>query len=98
MSTVDTTRQALPTATWQSDAVHSSIDFSVKHIVVSSFRGSVPSFEATVSSADDTLRVEGVAQVAAIKTQDSNLDAHLQAPDFFDGERHPELRFSAAAL
>ncbi len=28
--------------------------------------------------------------------QDENLNAHLLAPDFFDAERHPELRFSSS--
>src|SRR5438067_5765552 len=27
--------------------------------------------------------------------KDENLAAHLQSPDFFDAERHPELRFAA---
>jgi polyisoprenoid-binding protein YceI len=58
----------------------------------------VPAFEATVEIGDGTLKVSGVAQVASIKTQDANLDGHLQSPDFFDAEQHPELRFEAAAL
>src|SRR5579862_4888987 len=99
MSTVDATT-TVPTlaGTWRTDPVHSSLDFSVKHMIVSSFRGSVPAFEATVEIGDGTLKTSGVAKVASIKTQDANLDGHLQSPDFFDAEQNPELRFEAAAL
>src|SRR5215203_6094503 len=30
--------------------------------------------------------------------KDENLAAHLQSPDFFDAERHPELRFKAEQI
>jgi polyisoprenoid-binding protein YceI len=99
MSAVDATTNAPTLAgSWRTDPVHSSLDFSVKHMIVSSFRGAVPAFEATVEIADGTLEASGVAQVASIKTQDANLDGHLQSPDFFDAEKSPELRFEAAAL
>ena len=52
--------------------------------------------------ADGQLRVgengttlEGSARVASVDVKDENLAAHLQTPDFFDAESHPELRFSA---
>src|SRR5262249_20709741 len=53
----------------------------------------VPTFDATLTVAENGVRLEGTAQVASITTQDENLSAHLQSPDFFDAERHPELRF-----
>jgi polyisoprenoid-binding protein YceI len=98
VSTIDTTSTSLPTGTWRSDPVHSTVDFSIKHMVVSSFRGSVPAFEATLVADEQGARLEGVAQVASIVAQDPNLTGHLQSPDFFDGERHPELRFSSVEL
>jgi polyisoprenoid-binding protein YceI len=37
----------------------------------------------------------GTAKVASVDVKDENLSAHLQSPDFFDAERHPQLRFAA---
>ncbi len=39
--------------------------------------------------------LEGTTKVASVDVKDENLSAHLQSPDFFDAERHPELRFAA---
>jgi polyisoprenoid-binding protein YceI len=99
MSTVETTRTALPTGTWSSDATHSTIDFTVKHMLVGKFRASVPTFSASLVVDDAGAgKLEGSAAVASIVAADDNLTAHLAAPDFFDGERYPEIRFTATSI
>ena len=82
---------ALPTGTWSLDPVHSSIGFAVRHSGVMTFRGTFADFDAALR--DGVL--EGVAQVPSVQVEDENLAAHLQTPDFFDAERHPELHFRA---
>ncbi|WP_217915512.1 YceI family protein [Miltoncostaea marina] len=85
---------AVPTGVWQADPVHSAFEFSVKHMVVATFRGSLPDFEATLTGAEDgTATLEAVGRVASIVTQDENLTGHLQSPDFFDAQRHPEATY-----
>jgi polyisoprenoid-binding protein YceI len=99
MSTTEATRTALPTGTWTSDATHSTIDFTVKHFLVGKFRASVPTFSATLvvdEAGHGTL--EGTAAVASIVAADDNLTGHLSAPDFFDAERFPEIRFTARSI
>jgi polyisoprenoid-binding protein YceI len=99
MSTLETTRTALPTGTWTSDATHSTIDFTVKHFLVGKFRASVPTFSATLVVDDSgSGKLEGTAAVASIVAADDNLTGHLRAPDFFDAERFPELRFTATSI
>jgi len=99
MSTVETTRTELPTGTWTSDATHSTIDFTVKHMLVGKFRASVPTFSASLVVDDaGNAKLEGSAVVSSIVAADDNLTAHLAAPDFFDGERYPEIRFTASSI
>ena len=92
MSTIES-RTALPTGTWNADAVHSQIGFEIAYMG-GTFRGTFSPFEATLEVAEDgQAHLEGTTQVANVKVQDESLEAHLQTPDFFDAERHPGLRF-----
>jgi polyisoprenoid-binding protein YceI len=93
MSTIEQTQQGVPTGTWNADTVHSSVAFEVPY-AVSTFRGEVPEFEASL--VDGTLT--GSARIASLRTRDENLDAHLASPEFFDAERFPEVRFAGSEL
>jgi polyisoprenoid-binding protein YceI len=84
---------AVPTGTWTADKVHSSIGFEVEHMV-STFRGRFEDYDAKLADG----RLEGAARVSSVKVYDENLEAHLQSPDFFDAELHPELRFESRDL
>ena len=87
--------QAVPAATWQFDPIHSHVGFEVTHNVSSTFRGTFAEIDATLDTTGAQPRIEGSAKVASVDVKDENLSAHLQSPDFFDAERHPEIRFSA---
>ena len=98
---MSTTEQitAVPTGTWTSDPVHSSFGFSVKHMVVATFRGSLTDFGATLTAAEDgSARLEGSGRVASVVTQDENLTGHIQSPDFFDAQRYPEVLYVATDI
>jgi polyisoprenoid-binding protein YceI len=83
----------LPTGTFNADPVHSSVAFEVEYMGVGIFGGDVKTFEASL--VDGELR--GSAQIASLETKDTNLHAHLMAPDFFDAEAHPTVSFSTSS-
>jgi polyisoprenoid-binding protein YceI len=91
MSPIDV--QALPAGTWQVDKIHSSIGFAVDYIA-GTFHGTFSDFDAAV--ADGVLN--GTAKVASVQVKDENLAAHLQSPDFFDAQTHPELTFTSKTI
>jgi polyisoprenoid-binding protein YceI len=94
-----TTATAIPAGTYAIDHVHSHVGFAVKHMVVATFRGRFEDFDATLNVAEDsTPRLIGTVAVGSIEVKDDNLAAHLQSPDFFDAERHPELRFESDSI
>ena len=91
------TMTAVPVGTWQLDPVHSSVGFEVDYMA-GTFKGGFRDVEATLSDDREGTRLEGAAKVASVDVKDENLAAHLQSPEFFDAERHPELRFTATEL
>jgi polyisoprenoid-binding protein YceI len=93
-----TTQQEIPTGTWQADSVHSHVGFAVKHMVVSTFRGRFEDYEARLSTEGGEPRLIGVVRTESIVVKDENLAAHLRSPDFFDVERHPEMRFVSTSI
>ncbi|HEY2327444.1 MAG TPA: YceI family protein [Gaiellaceae bacterium] len=92
MTTIETT-QTIPTGTWQADTVHSKLGFEVPY-AVSTFGGDVTDFEASLT--DGTLT--GAGRVETLQVKDEQLKGHLMSPEFFDAERHPEVRFVSTAI
>jgi len=84
---------AVPAGTWTADKVHSTIGFEVEHMV-STFRGDFEDYDAQLVDG----KLTGTVAVPSVKVYDENLEAHLQSPDFFDAQLHPELRFESREL
>jgi polyisoprenoid-binding protein YceI len=96
MSTLESTTATLAPSgtTWAADPVHSNVSFEVEYAGVSIFRGSFRDFDATLEGSSLT----GSARVASVDVKDEQLNGHLQSPDFFDAERHPEISFRTEQL
>lgn len=79
--------------TWTFVPVHSAATFAVKYLVAP-FRGEFTEIEAQLADG----RLTGAVSVASIAVKDENLAAHLQGPDFFDAEQHPQVTFASDRL
>ena len=97
MSTETVSRQAVPAGTWTVDPVHPSITFAITHNGFATFRSGFGSYEARLSGGEQP-QLEGAVDVASIEIGEEQLKGHLLSPDFFDAERHPQLRFASTEL
>ncbi|MBB3603199.1 polyisoprenoid-binding protein YceI [Mycolicibacterium sp. BK556] len=89
----------LSAGTWAIDPVHSSIAFSVRHLVVSKVRGTFGTFSGAVTVAEDgTPSVSAEIDVASVHSGNEQRDAHLRAPDFFDVETYPTASFVSTSV
>ena len=93
MSTIEQTKQGIPTGTWQADTIHSRVAFEVTY-AVAKFTGEVTDFEASLVDG----KLTGAAKIASIKVKEENLEAHLLSPEFFDAEQHPVVSFSGSDI
>jgi polyisoprenoid-binding protein YceI len=91
-----TTATRAATSTWRLDPAHSSIEFSVKHMMMTTVRGRFKEFQGTLSADEEHPQgccVDVEIQAASIDTGVADRDAHLRSADFFDVERYPEIVF-----
>lgn len=86
---------------WTVDPTHSSIDFSVRHMMIAKVKGSFHAFEANiVADAHDltSADIQFSIDLNSIDTRNSDRDNHLRSADFFEIEKNPTLTFQATAI
>lgn len=97
MTTTPTTTATtqLIAGTFTADPIHSSLQFALKHMGVSTFRASFDDLDARVVADDEGLRLEGVVNVESISIkQPPEFREHVvYGADFFDASNHPEIEF-----
>ena len=87
--------------TWQLDPTHSSVEFAVKHMMMTTVRGRFKDLAATLRGDrdhPDDAGVEATLKAASIDTGVADRDAHLRGPDFFDAERFPDITFRSTRI
>lgn len=89
------------TITWKLDPAHSSVEFKIKHMMISNVKGSfnIASGTLTENTADPTKSaVEATVDIATISTGDPARDTHLKSADFFDAEKYPQMTFKSTRI
>ena len=91
----------MTTTTWKTDPTHTDVQFSAKHMMVTTVRGKFTDVEGTLildeahpaaSSGSFTVKA------ASLNTGVEQRDGHLRSGDFFDAERYPEITFVSTAV
>jgi polyisoprenoid-binding protein YceI len=86
---------------WTLDKAHSSVNFSITHMVVSEVDGSFKDFSADVKSDKpdfSDLQVAFTIEAKSVNTNDEKRDGHLKSADFFDAEKFPAITFKSTSI
>ncbi len=89
------------TVTFQIDPVHSTAQFGVTHLMISTVRGEFKGLKGTVvwdeqDPADSTVSV--TIDANTVNTQEPDRDKHLKSPDFFDVAKYPTMSFESTKV
>ena len=84
------------TSRYNVDLEHSSVGFSVDHLVVSKTKGQFMDYTGFIEmdpEAKTVKTIEAVVKTNSINTNHQKRDAHLKSPDFFDTEKYPTMTY-----
>ncbi len=86
--------------TYTIDPAHSSVHFSVRHMMLSKVRGSFPAIAGTIALSPDgaPIAINADIEVASITTGEAQRDGHLKSEDFFHAEKYTHMRFASTSI
>ena len=87
--------------TWNIDPAHTSAQFAVRHLMVSTVRGEFGKVDGAVNLDDQNptkSSVEATIEVTSINTRVAKRDDHLKSPDFFDVAKYPTITFKSKRI
>jgi polyisoprenoid-binding protein YceI len=86
--------------TWQIDAVHSDVSFTVRHMMVSKVRGGFTDFEGTIVTAAEPTQssVTATIKLDSINTNNEQRDGHIKSADFFDTAQYPTMTYTSTGV
>jgi polyisoprenoid-binding protein YceI len=86
---------------WNLDNSHSSVNFSITHMVVSEVQGSFKKFTAKVDATKDDFtdaKIDFTIDANSVNTDNEDRDKHLRSGDFFETEKYPEIKFTSTSI
>lgn len=87
--------------TWKIDPSHTTVEFSAKHMMITSVKGRFVEVEGTIIADDENLadsEVTATMKAASIDTRSDQRDGHLRSADFLDVEQFPEVTFRSTRI
>lgn len=87
--------------TYDLDLAHTTVEFKVKHLVISRVTGRFNKFSGTFVGDEKSKKLEKVEaeiDVASIDTNEKKRDDHLRGGDFFEAEKFPKITFKSTGV
>jgi polyisoprenoid-binding protein YceI len=92
---------AFAAETYQVDPNHTTVQFSAKHLLISTVTGKFKEFSGTIVYDDKDITkssVSGTIKSASLDTGVADRDNHLRSADFFNVEKYPEIAFRSTKI
>lgn len=89
------------TTTWQIDPRHTSAEFAVTHLMISTVQGEFHGVKGTINLDDKDITkssVDVTMDVASVDTREPDRDKDLQSPNFFDAANFPTITFKSTKV
>ncbi|MBN9793112.1 MULTISPECIES: YceI family protein [Pseudonocardia] len=98
--TTATTIPGYVVGTWDIDAAHSDVSFSVRHMMVSKVRGRFTGVSGELVTAEkfEDSTVTATVDATSLTTGQDQRDGHIRSADFFDVEKYPEWTFRSTGI
>ncbi|MGC2405249.1 MAG: YceI family protein [Candidatus Cybelea sp.] len=96
-----TTIQVQGKSTYSLDRAHTTVEFVVRHLMITKVRGRFTTFDGQIelaSGSDLPVAISATIDAASIDTRDDQRDAHLRSADFFEVEKYPILTFESTRI
>lgn len=87
--------------TWKIDPAHTSVEFAVRHLMITTVKGRFAEVSGVVTSHDGAPakgEVDITINAASIDTREAQRDAHLRSGDFFEVEKYPAITFRSTRI
>lgn len=84
--------------TWTIDPAHTTVEFAVKHMMITTVRGRFGQVEGEISPADSGWKAVAKIDVQSIDTHADQRDDHLRSADFLHVEEFPEITFESQTV
>lgn len=87
--------------TWLSDSSHSEIEFSARHMMISTVKGNFGKFSIEAHGSEKSPQNASVVVVidpSTVNTREPDRDNHLKSPDFFEVEKYKEIWFQSTSI
>ena len=87
--------------TWKIDPMHTSVEFTVRHMMISNVKGTFEKTSGTITvegSDPTTAKIDAVIDASSINTRVERRDADLKSPDFLDVAKYPTITFKSTKV
>lgn len=86
---------------WAVDPTHSSVEFSIRHMMFTNVKGAFQTYDATIEADPNDLTTANISfsvDLASVDTKNEDRDNHLRSADFFDVENKPKMTFTSTKV
>jgi polyisoprenoid-binding protein YceI len=100
-ATIETAPGATTKTTWKLDPSHTLVEFSAKHLMITTVKGRITDVEGTIVMDEKNPRnssVEATLKAVSIDTRTEQRDQHLRSADFLNAELFPEIKFRSTKI